>query len=44
VVNPNLLRCLNANVVDWSEALGNFEVADDNVVRVEHAETDTGEG
>ena len=44
MVDPNLVCSLNTNVITRSENLGNFDIADDNVVLVENTKTNTREG
>ena len=43
MINPDLVGCLNANSVAWSEHFLNVDVPDDNVVFVQDAESDTDE-
>ena len=38
MVNPDLVRCLNADSVAWSEHFLNVDVPDDNVVFVQDTE------
>ena len=43
VVDPNLVRLLNANVVSRSQDLSNLEISDDDIARVQNTETNTSE-
>ena len=44
VINPDLLGCLDADVISRGQTFGDLEVADDDIARVEDTETDTSEG
>lgn len=44
VVNPDLARSLDADVITRSQDLRDLEVTDDNVIRVQYSETNTSEG
>lgn len=43
MIDPNLAGSLNPNIISGCQDFGNFEVANDHVIRIQDSETNTGE-